>query len=111
MREILKIADHLEKLGTYEIQPVHEPLGICYELCRQFPKFFRSKQSHIDFVYEYAKDWRHYSGYRRFPINHPNRDAREAFDDQQNLWDDSEYADRRRELCLLMANKIRQENK
>lgn len=96
----LELADHLEQLGKGEIQPNKIGFGICYEVDCVAGEY-------LDEVRALMTEWPRYSGNTFFPVPHPEYGAAFGYSDAKSEWEDDEYGDSRRELCLWLADEIR----
>ena len=90
------LIEHLEKLGKGEILPKRSYRGICSELHEQFDDI-RLR----GFVRTRSPGWKHYSGEERYPV------GGQAECERLRLWEDDEWGDKRRDLCLYLAQSLR----
>lgn len=108
-----EIISHLRKLGKGEILPRSNVSGICADLKTVF---------NADICWEVRKlipAWPKYSGCYAFPIPAPKGhegDESDAYidynkDSSSSIWQDDEYGDNRRELCLFLADCLEAEYK
>lgn len=97
-----QLIKHLRKLGNGEIKPINACHGICVEL-GSIPHDFN--------IYTVADFWPEHSGDISYFIPHPDSDLTpsEAYHGLNDLWDDSLYADTRREFCLWLADELEKE--
>lgn len=109
------VSEHLEKLGRGEIEPQRINFGICSEIHQRFPTFFIGVCPVI-FVGAYASTWERFSGIDSFPVPcepcgiESSMDAAiRAYSFRSNLWAKDLYGNDRRELCLFIAAKLRDE--
>ncbi len=106
-----EIIDHLRKLGKGEILPDNDHTGICNDLAKVFNRGISWD------VTKLASKWPKYSGSENFPIPTPSYfDGGEdiaylCYDNNSSMsmWQDDEYGDNRRELCLFLADCLEKE--
>jgi len=93
----MKISERLRALGNGEILPKNHSVGICKEL----------RDAHGEYIpRDYYSDWEHFSGDLVYPVPGDTDECpRITYLDQEDQWDGSEYARKRRELCLHLAKK------
>ena len=105
------VIDHLRELGNGRVMPEHKHAGICIELSRKFDyRLLKASCEQLELLYA---DYPHYSGDVGYPIRNidgtlKNKESprlwyRSRLDKFSN-WGDCKYADRRRLLCLHMAD-------
>ena len=94
-----QIQAHLLGLANQTIEPDELKLGICAELEYLTEKFFL-----LVIIFD-PTGWEHYSGNRSYPVPITAGDNRAPgeFYYHYTKWDDSEYADLRRDLCRYLA--------
>ena len=98
-----KIMAHLYALGNGDALPIHIGEGICNEINDVFDVTINE----IIFTY-----WPDFSGDIYYPV--PDAwdicTARDAYECSSNLWDEDLYGNSRRELCVWLANNIKNGN-
>ena len=101
------IIKYLTDLGTGKKQPEDPSLGMCANLhCAFYPLEVER------LTYKAALSWKFYSGDCCFPIpespyNLDRYCAYRVYHNNYNKWDNSEYANLRREFCLHMAAHLK----
>ena len=98
-----EIIDHLRLLSMKKVEPRLLDCGICEELRAEF------EVNGILLVKRYSFDWSEYNGNYHHPVDHPTKGEEEAYNDVENLWDNTPYGDARRRLCLHIANEMESE--
>ena len=94
------VINHLYKLGNNEIQPFNSASGLCNDICWVFDAFIAQK------LLYYMLKWPKYSGNNLYPISHSILSPTDAYNKLENLWDNNEYGNSRRELCLWLAKQL-----
>jgi hypothetical protein len=97
----VEIIEHLRKLGRREIEPINTTAGICEEL----RDLFKVAYYH---TINTAKKWLWHSGDSGFPVPSPGKDPEDKYFDTPDKWSGS-YGERRRELCLFLADEWEKE--
>lgn len=100
---------HLKALGNKEILPSDVSNGICAELLEKFnykiPLEVIIEWWHFRFGYgTYYFDFNYF-----IPDPTDNNFPVSKFLDTKNKWDDSEYANYRRDFCLFLADWLQHE--
>lgn len=101
-----KLIEHLRGLGNRDIDPVGQSWGVCDEI-DEFADYLT-----CDRCKDIMRDWpkRVDYGDGGFFVPHPFLSPYTAFMHTDDLWEDSEYGDNRRELCLWLAEQLEATN-
>ena len=109
--KIALVCGHLRNLGNGITRPKYLSEGICLELEESLDYLIGSHDCNA-LENAYFK-FEHYSGSYSYPVasarsykGHPVEAARVEFYNGPAKWGRSKYADRRRALCILLANEI-----
>ena len=98
-REQLKA--HLPALANKEIEPINPLFGLCRELDNGL-----ITEGLIIECEDLMFQWSKFSGDYKSPVPHPTLSPNDAFYELDNLWDDDEYGNNRRELCRYIAENL-----
>lgn len=106
---LLEIAEHLEKLGNKEIEPMYSTLGMCAEIETIVGRGIGCTISEVNITIDNIfEQWPKFSGSVSYPIS-VSGSGWDDFDILDNKWSgDTEYSALRLELCLFTAMKLRE---
>lgn len=104
---ILQIADHLDGLASGAIIPEFRGCGICEYFNEEFPH--HAGEIRV-LIYRHSQSWPFYSGAVCYPVPSPliTEDAVGMYIITMDKWADSDYGNKRRDLCSHLANKFRE---
>ena len=101
--ELKKVVDLLESWADDQTLPINDFHGICYNL------FLHDVTTQWEgLVAKAAESWPEFSGYRNYPVAHPDMLPESAYSAKWEVpkWT-GEYGAARRRLCQHIANWIR----
>lgn len=96
-----EVISHLRKLGNAETAPKYRGEGLCCEMEERFPDMPSL------FVIVDCTGYSFFSGNDVYPVKHPFfiDNPGHSFHVTNNHWE-GEYGDRRKKLCLYIANEL-----
>lgn len=100
-----ELAQHLRDLGNGVIKPRHTSEGICRELQILVNEDRISPRQRI-YISILMRGWPKHSGSLTYPVRHSWLISETAYHDTNNLWDNDEYGNNRRELCIWLADEL-----